>query len=371
MARTFNTPWSPATHSSSSLSLITKPKMTIPFRLMYFSLFRSCVHVSNHCFSVFLPEKHPGTGKIKRSRNAAWGRAHSQSNRCSRYCKAYSKLLTTAPYSGVRFNKKRMHAQTHTGVVILIHPADRMLSAVRPIRGGSAVWTAQYQHTNSIKFIISPRYNLVCKQTLQFRLYFPVQRNLCWTWRSYNFTLQNTCYSAVLHCKIRTVLNVGWRIFDAWCWLAGLWSVTHLHVCLPGLWVCWRCPCAGKNTPLWLPRSHWLSANQRQSALPRQQVVPHTEHTQTHRWKPINEARFLTLAGNSVRLQQSSKITISVAAIRTGRPVGGCLCSHKISFFLFLLYSLTDTTVFLNYEWKLPFLHNLKENGIMVNMLQY
>lgn len=65
-----------------------------------------------------------------------------------------------------------------------------------------------------------------------------------------------------------------------WCWRRVM--VTHLHVCLPGRWVCWRCPYVGKNTPLWPPRSHWLSANQRQSALPRQQVVPHTEHPHTH-----------------------------------------------------------------------------------------
>lgn len=55
-------------------------------------------------------------------------------------------------------------------------------------------------------------------------------------------------------------------------------SVTYLHVCLPGQWVCRGCPCAGKNTPLWPPRSHWLSANRRQLALPRQQVVLRTAY---------------------------------------------------------------------------------------------
>lgn len=66
------------------------------------------------------------------------------------------------------------------------------------------------------------------------------------------------------------------QIFVAMFSGSGLRLVTYLHVCLPGWWVCWGCPCAGKNTPLWPPRSHWLSANRRQLALPRQQVVLRT-----------------------------------------------------------------------------------------------
>lgn len=66
------------------------------------------------------------------------------------------------------------------------------------------------------------------------------------------------------------------QIFVAMFSGSGLGLVTYLHVCLPGWWVCWGCPCAGKNTPLWPPRSHWLSANRRQLALPRQQVVLRT-----------------------------------------------------------------------------------------------
>lgn len=66
------------------------------------------------------------------------------------------------------------------------------------------------------------------------------------------------------------------QIFVAMFSGSGLQSVTYLHVCLPGWWVCRGCPCAGKNTPLWPPRSHWLSANRRQLALPRQQVVLRT-----------------------------------------------------------------------------------------------
>lgn len=45
------------------------------------------------------------------------------------------------------------------------------------------------------------------------------------------------------------------------CFCGGWWLNTHVRVCLPERWACWRCPCAGRNTPLWPPRSHWLSAN--------------------------------------------------------------------------------------------------------------
>lgn len=128
-------------------------------------------------------------------------------------------------------------------------------------------------------FVLWLQKNLVCKQALQSSQINTV-------------VFSSSGKSHLIECEGTTTLrwkelqriakNPGFHVFDAWCLLAGLWSVTYLHVCLPGRWVCWRCPCAGKNTPLWPPRSHWLSANQRQSALPRQQVVPHTEHPHTH-----------------------------------------------------------------------------------------
>lgn len=116
-----------------------------------------------------------------------------------------------------------------------------------------------------------------------------------WMWRHYKFAVENNCRGL----PKRTVLNPGWRVSffffvfcDAWCLLAGLRSVTHLHVCLPGRWVCWRCPCAGKNTPLWPPRSHWLSANQETIGVTTATSgAAHRAPTHTHTdEKPIDEA---------------------------------------------------------------------------------
>lgn len=74
-----------------SLLLLTISKMTINFMLMYF-----------HFFLYFLPEKHPGIQKIKRSHNAASGRVHS----VYQVSKILLSLLQALDNS---FNRKRMH----------------------------------------------------------------------------------------------------------------------------------------------------------------------------------------------------------------------------------------------------------------------
>lgn len=156
-----------------------------------------------------------------------------------------------------------------------------MVSAIRPIRGGAAVWVVSLSNSaqTQFNFVSSLDKNVVSKQA----------------WKSSQTAkrvlLLGSVWSSSIGCESsptlewkrtavpkRAILNPWWRDFDDWCLSAVSQAVTHLHVCLPGRWVCWRCPCAGKNTPLWPPRSHWLSANRRQLALPRQQVVPHTEH---------------------------------------------------------------------------------------------
>lgn len=159
-----------------------KLTISVSLGLCISPLFLSNDHFLNHCFTVFLPEKHPGTRNTERPHNAA--RAHSKSASCSRYCRARSKLLRTASDSDTCYTPTlltgkahthghtHMHTQRHIGVVILIHPPDRMLSEIRSIRGGAAVWAVSLSlvGAHQLNFVSPFDKNLVCKQALQSSL---------------------------------------------------------------------------------------------------------------------------------------------------------------------------------------------------------
>lgn len=130
----------------------------------------------------------------------------------------------------------------------------------------------------------------------------------------------------------------------------GLWSVTYLHVCLPGRWVCQGCPYAGKNTPLWPPRSHWLSANRRQLALPRQQVVLRTAYphigarVQIHA-DPEKKGPEMRLLLNSWKMQCET-----TTALQNWREARGVQGRVSVPFF---------NCVLIQHHFKTSIMHNV------------
>lgn len=106
-----------------------------------------------------------------------------------------------------------------------------------------------------------------------------------WMWRHYKFAVENNCRGL----PKRTVLNPGWRVSFFFlffvmpdvCWLGYGRSLTCMFVCQGD-------ECAG-DVPAPVKTHHFglhvpigCLQTKRQSALPRQQVVPHTEHPHTH-----------------------------------------------------------------------------------------
>lgn len=185
--------------------------------------------MSIHQIALSLPEKHPGTQKINRSRNAASGGAHSQFNRCSRYCKDYSELLSTASYSGVT-GKECMHRYIHAQRCRDTTSRSNAVCTQACQRRGCCLDCSVTAHELNVLshadiiWCANKPYNSGC--------IFPFSGILLnWTCR-YNFTVQNTCWT-VQFCTVKEQFwtLAGFFLMPNVCWLGYGRSLTCMFVC--------------------------------------------------------------------------------------------------------------------------------------------